>query len=86
MGDLTDSDLALAKQAGVGQQTRDSSAVYQTPGVDPKQRWWHVLDNAFILPEYIAEVCLSPNTGKAACKVLPCCTAETVLIAASALC
>ncbi|DBA66636.1 TPA: Leucine-rich repeat-containing protein 9 [Trebouxia sp. C0005] len=39
------------------------SAVYQTPGADPKQRWWHVLDNAFILPEYIAEVCMGQLAG-----------------------
>lgn len=55
-------------QAGLAGQVDDSqypgsSAVYQTPGVDPKQRWWHVLDNAFILPEYIAEVSLGQQTG-----------------------
>ena len=82
---LADADTALAKQAGVGQQTGGSSAVYQTPGLDPKQRLWHILDNAFILPEYIAEVCLSPGTGEATCSIYPCCTAETLLTAASAL-
>jgi len=40
------------------------SAVYQTPGADPKQRWWHVLDNAFILPEYVAEVSLGQAAGE----------------------
>ena len=42
------------------------SAVYQTPGTDPKQRWWHILDNAFILPEFIAQVSLSQPTGELA--------------------
>jgi len=56
-------------QAGFAGSIDDShypgcSAVYQTPGADPKQRWWHVLDNAFILPEYIAEVCLTQPAGK----------------------
>ncbi|DBA94023.1 TPA: Leucine-rich repeat-containing protein 9 [Trebouxia sp. C0004] len=47
------------------------SAVYQTPGEDPKQRWWHVLNNAFILPEYIAEVCFSRLAGSDATHTHP---------------
>ena len=60
---------ATLLQAGLAGNIDDSrypgcSAVYQTPGADPKQRWWHVLDNAFILPEYIAEVCLTQPAGE----------------------
>ncbi|KAL3151478.1 hypothetical protein ABBQ38_012478 [Trebouxia sp. C0009 RCD-2024] len=46
--------------AGVAQQAGDPSAGYQAAGGDPRQRWWHVLDNALILPEYIAEVSCKP--------------------------
>lgn len=52
-------------QAGVFEQANNTSAVYEAPGLDPKQRWWHVQDNALILPEYIAEVSCSPTAGKA---------------------
>lgn len=52
-------------QAGVLQPASNTSAVYKAPGLDPKQRWWHVLDNALILPEYIAEVFCGFTAGKA---------------------
>lgn len=53
-------------QAGAAQQAGDPPTVYQAPGGNPKQRWWHVLDNALILPEFIAEICCKPAVaGKA---------------------
>lgn len=52
-------------QAGVLQPASNTSAVYEAPGLDPKQRWWHVLDNALILPEYIAEMSYGSTAGKA---------------------
>lgn len=52
-------------QAGVLQPASNTSAVYEAPGLDPKQRWWHVLDNALILPEYLAEVSCGFTAGNA---------------------
>ncbi|KAA6416898.1 MAG: Leucine-rich repeat-containing 9, partial [Trebouxia sp. A1-2] len=59
-GAAEETQHVMVAKAGLAGDIDDShypgcSAVYQTPGADPKQRWWHVLDNAFILPEYIAE-------------------------------
>ena len=59
---VTNSTLGV--QAGERAQPSGSSAVYQAPGMDPKQRWWQVLDSAFILPEYIAEVAVHPEASK----------------------
>ena len=59
----------LPLQAGVTGQTDDrrypgcSGDPLPTPGADPKQRWWPVQDNAYILPEYIAQVSLGQAAG-----------------------
>ena len=65
----TDTNMTMqagaTQQAGASQQASDTSGVYEASGLDPRQRWWHVLDNALILPEYIAEVACGPTAGKA---------------------
>lgn len=45
------------------QSSSQQHAVSQNSGSDLKQSWWHIADNALLLPEYLVQLTCHDSTG-----------------------